>query len=67
MDFRRTVPAFSVTEASAYLADADGVFFRTCILPGATDTNPATFRTVLEREFTRHKLHPCWDFYSRTR
>ncbi|MGE9007091.1 hypothetical protein ACO2JO_00800 [Leptospira interrogans] len=67
MDFRRTVPAFSVTEASAYLADADGVFFRTCVLPGATDTNPATFRTVLEREFTRHKLHPCWDFYSRTR
>ncbi|MBR1226809.1 MULTISPECIES: hypothetical protein [unclassified Bradyrhizobium] len=67
MDFRRTVPAFSVTEASAYLANADGVFFRTCVLPGATDTNPATFRTVLEREFTRHKLHPCWDFYSRTR
>ncbi|MBR1187570.1 hypothetical protein [Bradyrhizobium sp. AUGA SZCCT0160] len=67
MDFRRTVPAFSVADASAYLADADGVFFRTCILPGATDTNPATFRTVLEREFTRHKLHPCWDFYSRTR
>jgi hypothetical protein len=67
MDFRRTVPAFSVTEASAYLADADGVFFRTCVLPGATDTNPATFRAVLEREFTRHKLHPCWDFYSRTR
>ncbi len=55
------------TEASTYLADADGVFFRTCVLPGATDTNPATFRTVLEREFTRHKLHPCWDFYSRTR
>ncbi|MBR1266494.1 hypothetical protein JQ629_03130 [Bradyrhizobium sp. AUGA SZCCT0222] len=67
MDFRRTVPAFSVTEASTYLADADGVFFRTCVLPGATDTNPATFRTVLEQEFTRHKLHPCWDFYSRTR
>ena len=43
------------------------MFFRTCVLPGATDTNPATFRTVLEREFTRHKLHPCWDFYSRTR
>ncbi|CAN7402761.1 hypothetical protein LJR220_003606 [Bradyrhizobium sp. LjRoot220] len=67
MDFRRTVPAFSVTEASTYLASADGVFFRTCVLPGAADTNPATFRTVLEREFTRHKLHPCWDFYSRTR
>jgi hypothetical protein len=66
MDFGRTVPAFSVAEASAYLASADGVFFRTCVLPGAS-TNPATFRTVLEREFTRHKLHPCWDFYSRTR
>ena len=66
MDFGRTVPAYSVAEASAYLAAADGVFFRTCILPGA-NTNPATFRTVLEREFTRHTLHPCWDFYSRTR
>ena len=48
MDFGRTVPAYSVAQASAYLADADGVFFRTCILPGA-NTNPATFRIVLER------------------
>jgi hypothetical protein len=66
MDFGRTVPAFSLAQASAYLASADGVFFRTCMIPGA-NTNPATFRTVLEREFTRHALHPCWDFYSRTR
>lgn len=66
MDFKRTVPAFTPSEASAYLAFADGVFFRTCILPGA-NTNPATFRTVLEREFVRHELHPCWDFYSRAR
>jgi hypothetical protein len=66
MDVGRTVPAFSVDQASAYLADADGVFYRTCIVPGA-NTNPATFRIVLEREFTRHKLHRCWDFYSRKR
>jgi hypothetical protein len=66
MDFGRTVPAYSVAQASAYLASADGVFFRTCVIPGA-NTNPATFRTVLEREFTRHTLHPCWDFYSRAR
>jgi hypothetical protein len=66
MDFGRTVPAFSVDQASAYLADADGVFFRTCIVPGA-NTNPATFRIVLDREFTRHELHRCWDFYSRKR
>ena len=65
MDFGRTVPGFSAAEASAYLASADGVFFRTCVIPGA-NTNPATFRTVLEREFTRHTLHPCWDFYSRS-
>jgi hypothetical protein len=66
MDFGRTVPAFSVDQASAYLADADGVFFRTCIVPGA-NTNPATFRIVLDRQFTRHELHRCWDFYSRKR
>ncbi len=65
MDFARTVPVYGVAEASAYLAPADGVFFRTCVTSGA-DTNLATFRTVLEREFTRHKLHTCWDFYSRT-
>jgi len=66
MDTGRTVPAFSESQASAYLASADGVFFRTCVIPGA-NTNPATFRTVLEREFVRHPLHPCWDFYSRAR
>ena len=64
MDFNRTVPAFSPSQASAYLANADGVFFRTCVLPGA-NTNPATFRAVLDKEFVRHELHPCWDFYSR--
>ena len=67
MDFMRTVPAYSIAQASAYLADADGVFFRTCELHGAANTNPETFRTVLEREFTRLPLHPCWDFYSRNR
>jgi hypothetical protein len=66
MDAGRTVPLFSVDQASTYLADADGVFFRTCIIPGA-NTNPATFRVVLERQFTRHELHRCWDFYSRKR
>jgi hypothetical protein len=66
MDFGRTVPGFSIPQASAYLASADGVFFRTCVIPGA-NTNFATFRNVLEREFTRHTLHPCWDFYSRAR
>jgi hypothetical protein len=64
MDYGRTVPVYSTATASAYLAAADGVFFPTCAVPGA-NTNPATFRTVLEREFVRHKLHPCWDFYSR--
>lgn len=64
MDFGRTMPAFSTADAAVYLADADGVFFRNCAIPGR-NTNPATFRTVLEREFTRHQLHPCWDFYSR--
>ena len=67
MDFGRTVPAYSTAQASAYLASADGVFFPTCAIPGAANTNPATFRTVLEREFARHSLHPCWDFYSRSK
>src|SRR5262249_45321195 len=64
MDFARTVPVYSLAEASAYLAPADGVFFRTCVTSGV-HANLATFRTVLDREFTRHKLTPCWDFYSR--
>ena len=66
IDGNRTVPRFSPAQASAYLAAADGVFFGSCELRGAGDSNPETFRAVLDREFIRWPLHPCWDFYSRT-
>ncbi len=59
----RTVPTFSLDQARAYLASADGVFVGTCDMSGGA-VQPV-FQSVLQSDFERLPLNGCWDFYAR--
>lgn len=65
MELARTIPVFRPEDGAQYLGDADGVFATRCVLSNGGPTLRTVFQPVLDAQFERVALNPCWDFYHR--